>query len=66
MNSAEKEIECLLRERHKLNPLNKKNDFTLDNKLNAIKAENESLSSFNWLVTMVTGFVLLIGGIVVL
>ncbi|MBI5540214.1 MAG: ABC transporter permease [Bacteroidia bacterium] len=66
MNSAEKELECLLRERHKLNQLNKKNDFTLDNKLNAIKAENESLGSFNWLVTMVTGFILLIGGIGVL
>lgn len=66
MNLAEKEIEYLLRERHKLNQLNKKNDFTLDNKLNAIKAENESLSSFNWLVTMVTGFILLIGGIGVL
>lgn len=63
MVQAENEVESLLRERHKLNLLEKKNDFTLDNKLNAIKAENESLQSFGWLVNMVTIITLLIGGV---
>jgi putative ABC transport system permease protein len=66
MNTAENEIEKLLRERHRLNQLNKKNDFTLENKLNAIKAENESLKSFNWLVLLITGITFFIGGIGVL
>lgn len=66
MNAAEKEIEKLLRERHRLNLYNKKNDFTLENKLNAIKAENESLKSFNWLVLLITGITFFIGGIGVL
>lgn len=66
MIHAGNEIENLLRERHKLNQLDKKNDFTIDNKLNAIKAENESLNTFGWLVLIVTGFTLFIGGIGVL
>ena len=66
MNTAENEIEKLLRERHRLNQFNKKNDFTLENKLNAIKAENESLKSFNWLVLLITGITYFIGGIGVL
>jgi len=66
MDAAENEIENLLRDRHHLNLLHKKSDFTLENKLNAIKAEKESLSSFNWLTAMLSGITMLIGGIGIL
>jgi putative ABC transport system permease protein len=66
LNLAKREIEYLLRDRHKLNALNKLNDFTQENRLNAIKTENESMRSFNWMVTMLTGIALFIGGIGVL
>lgn len=66
MSSAEKEIEVLLRKRHKLNARNKENDFTLDNKLNAMNAEKESSRVFTWLIVGIAGISLLVGGIGVL
>jgi len=66
MHSAESEIESLLRKRHKLNARNKENDFTLDNKLNAMNAEKESSRMFTWLIVGVGGISLLVGGIGVL
>ncbi|TAL67651.1 MAG: FtsX-like permease family protein [Bacteroidetes bacterium] len=66
MNSAEKEIEFLLRERHKLNIKNKENDFTLDNKLNAMIAERESSQLFTWLIVGIASISLFVGGIGVL
>jgi putative ABC transport system permease protein len=66
LNLAEREIEYLLRDRHKLDQLNKKNDFTQENRLNALKTETESLRSFDWMVAMLTGIALFIGGIGVL
>lgn len=66
MYVAEKEIESLLRNRHILNIRNKKNDFTINNQLNAIKAQKESIEMFNWLIIGVAGISLLVGGIGVL
>jgi len=66
MHIAEKEIESLLRERHRLNIRDKKNDFTLNNQLNAIKTQKESIETFNWLIIGVAGISLLVGGIGVL
>jgi putative ABC transport system permease protein len=66
MRSAENEIESLLRKRHKLNARNKENDFTLDNKLNAMNAEKESSRMFTWLIVGVGGISLLVGGVGVL
>lgn len=66
MRSAENEIETLLRKRHKLNARNKENDFTLDNKLNAMSAEEESSQVFTWLIVGIGGISLLVGGIGVL
>ena len=66
MRSAEREIESLLRKRHKLNARDKENDFTLDNKLNAMNAEQESSKIFTWLIVGVGGISLVVGGIGVL
>lgn len=66
MYIAEKEIERLLRDRHRLNIRNKKNDFTINNQLNAIKTQKESTETFNWLIVGVAGISLLVGGIGVL
>jgi len=66
MYVAEKEIESVLRDRHRLNIRNKKNDFTLNNQLNAIKTQKESIETFNLLIIGVAGISLLVGGIGVL
>lgn len=66
LRSAENEIESLLRKRHKLNVRNKENDFTLDNKLNAMNAEKESSQIFTWLIVGIAGISLLVGGVGVL
>ncbi len=66
MQSAESEIESLLRKNHKLNIRDKENDFTLDNKLNALVAEKESSQMFTWLIVGIAGISLLVGGIGVL
>ena len=66
MNSAESEIESLLRKRHKLDIRDKENDFTLDNKLNAMNAEEESSKMFTWLIVGIAGISLLVGGVGVL
>jgi putative ABC transport system permease protein len=66
MYVAEKEIESVLRDRHRLNVRNKKNDFTLNNQLNAIKTQKESIETFNWLIIGVACISLLVGGIGVL
>jgi putative ABC transport system permease protein len=66
MGPAENEIESLLRNRHKLNVRNKENDFSLDNKLNAMKAEEESSRMFTRLIVGTAGISLLVGGIGVL
>lgn len=66
MHPAENEIESLLRKRHKLNVRNKENDFTLDNKLDAMNAEKESSQVFTWLIVGIAGISLLVGGVGVL
>ena len=66
MGSAENEIESLLRKRHKLNLRNKENDFSLDNKLNAMNAEEESSRAFTWFIIGIAGISLFVGGVGVL
>lgn len=66
MALAENEIESLLRKRHKLIARNKENDFSIDNKLNAMNAEKESSQMFSWLIVGIAGISLLVGGIGVL
>ncbi len=66
MHSAEVEIESLLRKRHRLNARNRDNDFTLDNKLNALNAEKESSQLFTWLTVGTAGVSLFVGGVGVL
>jgi len=66
MGSAEREIESVLRTRHGLDARNKENDFTLDNKVNAMNAERESSEVFTWLILSVGSISLLAGGVGVL
>jgi len=66
INLAESEIESLLRKRHKLDIRHKENDFTLDNRLNAMNAEQESSQMFTWLIVGIAGISLLVGGVGVL
>ncbi|MBI3123748.1 MAG: ABC transporter permease [Ignavibacteriales bacterium] len=66
INLAESEIESLLRKRHKLDIRHKENDFTLDNRLNAMNAEKESSQMFTWLIVGIAGISLLVGGVGVL
>lgn len=66
MNQAENEIEYILRSRHKLNLRGKENDFTIDNKLNALNAQKESSRVLEWLIIGVAAISLAVGGIGVL
>ena len=66
MYGTEKEIELLLRDRHRLDILNKANDFTISNQLRAIETQKETTKMFNWLITGVAGISLIVGGVGVL
>lgn len=66
LTQAEKEIENLLRDRHKLNETEKENDFSLDNKFNAIEAENDSLKTFEGFALWISVILLFIGGVGIL
>lgn len=63
MKIAENEIIDILRESHKLNARNKKNDFTLQNVYTTLKAQNETNDAFTLLISGVAGLALLVGGI---
>ena len=66
MYATEKEIELLLRDRHRLDILDKANDFTISNQLRAIETQKETTKMFNWLITGVAGISLIVGGVGVL
>ncbi|MBI1936740.1 MAG: ABC transporter permease [Ignavibacteriales bacterium] len=66
MKSAEDEIRELLRERHRLNLRDKEDDFTIQNMYTTLKAENETSSSFTFLISGVAGLSLLVGGVGIL
>ena len=66
MYGTEKVIEQLLRERHRLDILNKANDFTISNQLRAIETQKETTKMFNLLITGVAGISLIVGGVGVL
>ncbi len=66
MKSSEDEIRELLRERHRLNLRDKEDDFTIQNMYTTLKAENETSSSFTFLISGVAGLSLLVGGVGIL
>lgn len=74
MKETEHEIRTILRERHRLNIRNtehpdlivKEDDFTIQNIYTALKAANETNSSFTFLITGVAALSLIIGGVGIL
>jgi putative ABC transport system permease protein len=66
ISAAEKEIQLLLRERHRLHVHNKEDDFTIQNVYTAVRVENETNDSFTTLITSVAALSLLVGGVGIL
>ncbi len=66
MDKTEKFVIEQLRANHKLNELEKKNDFTIVNQLNTIRATEETSRMFNILILGVAGISLIIGGVGIL
>ncbi|MBP7867530.1 MAG: ABC transporter permease [Acidobacteria bacterium] len=64
IGQAEKEIEDLLRRRHRLGE--KANDFTLQNQATLLAAEREATGALTLLVSTVAGITLLVGGVGIL
>ncbi|MFO7946999.1 MAG: ABC transporter permease [Armatimonadota bacterium] len=62
---AQKEIEALLRERHRLRD-NADDDFTVQNQSEIIEAQQQISGSFTLLLTSVGGISLLVGGVGIL
>ncbi|MDE3057801.1 MAG: ABC transporter permease [Bacteroidota bacterium] len=62
MNAVEKEIENLLRDRHSLNLLGKKDDFTIQNIYTTLKVANETNASLTNLVGVIAAVSLVVGG----
>jgi putative ABC transport system permease protein len=66
MRPAEEEIRKLLRERHRLVAKDLPDDFTVQNQITALEAENETAASFTLLIGGVAAISLLVGGIGIL
>jgi putative ABC transport system permease protein len=66
MDSAEADIQALLRERHRLDRFGKPDDFTIQNQLIALQAEEETSASFTVLIAGVAAISLFVGGIGIL
>jgi len=62
MDNTEGYIIEKLRVNHRLNSLNKKNDFSIVNQLNAIRASKETSNTFNYLIFGIATISLIIGG----
>ena len=66
MDTAAVDIQELLRERHRLNRLSKPDDFTIQNQLIALQAEEETSASFTALIAGIAAISLFVGGIGIL
>ena len=66
MDAAEADIRNLLRERHRLDRRGKPDDFTIQNQLIALQAEEETSASFTALIAGVAAISLFVGGIGIL
>ncbi|MGB2905597.1 MAG: ABC transporter permease [Candidatus Aminicenantaceae bacterium] len=66
MESAEKQIRELLRERHRLNLRNQPDDFTTQNQLTVLEAEKETSQTFTTMIVGVAAISLFVGGIGIL
>jgi ABC-type antimicrobial peptide transport system permease subunit len=66
MQAVEREIRNILRERHDLNVLHEKDDFTIQDIYTSVSAANETRASFSSMVAAVAALSLLVGGMGVL
>lgn len=66
MDYVEREIRNLLRERHELNLLHEKDDFTIQNIYTTIRAANETKTSFSSLISAIASLSLVVGGVGIL
>jgi len=64
LESAEKEIASLLRQRHRLQ--GKADDFTIQNQATVLEAERETTGSMTLLISSVAGISLIVGGVGIL
>jgi len=66
MDKAAGEIRALLRERHRLDRLDKPDDFTIQNQADLLEAEKETTETFTNLIGSIAAVSLLVGGIGIL
>lgn len=66
MESAVAEITGFLRERHRLNKLNKPDDFTIQTQVGLLETHKETADTFTTLIAGITSISLLVGGIGIL
>jgi putative ABC transport system permease protein len=66
MKEAEAAIRRLLRDRHRLDITNRPDDFTIQNQLTTIEAEESATESFTLLITAIAAISLFVGGIGIL
>jgi len=66
LDTVERGIRNLLRERHRLNNAGKKDDFTIQNIYTTIKASDETNATFTDLITAISALSLLVGGVGIL
>lgn len=66
MRNAEEEIRALLRDRHRLVARDLPDDFTIQNQITALEAEEATTESFTLLISGVAAISLLVGGVGIL
>jgi len=66
MERAESQIRELLRERHRLDRLGKKDDFSIQSQLQVRRVQEQTASSFTILIAGIAGVSLLVGGVGIL
>lgn len=66
MDDAAEEVRELLRERHRLDRLDKPDDFNIQSQIDLLKAEKETTETFTALIGSIAAVSLLVGGIGIL
>jgi putative ABC transport system permease protein len=66
MDNAIKQVSEVLREQHRLNKLNKPDDFTIQNQIELLETQKETTNTFTALIVSTAGISLLVGGIGIL
>jgi putative ABC transport system permease protein len=66
MDNAVRQISEVLREQHRLNKLNKPDDFTIQNQIELLETQKETTNTFTALIASTAGISLLVGGIGIL